>query len=56
MPQCRDASDQMFVELAAVGKADLLVTWGRDLLLLAPAFGRRIVTAEAFLVSLETGP
>ena len=53
LPQCRDANDQMFIELAAVGKADLLVTGDRDLLVLAPAFRRRIVTAEAFLASLK---
>ena len=56
LPQCRDANDQMFIELAAVGKADFLVTGDKDLLLLVPSFGRRIVTAEAFLVSLEAGP
>ena len=26
LPQCRDANDQMFIELAAVGKSDFLVT------------------------------
>ena len=53
LPQCRDANDQMFIELAAVGKADLLVTGDKDLLVLAPTFGRQIVTAEAFLASLK---
>lgn len=52
LPQCRDANDQMFIELAAVGKADLLVTGDKDLLVLAPEFSRRIVTADAFLGSL----
>ena len=55
LPQCRDASDQMFIELAAVGEADLLVTADQDLLVLAPSFRRRIVTAEEFLASLEAG-
>ena len=52
LPQCRDAGDQMFIELAAVGKADLLVTGDKDLLVLAPQSGGRIVTAEAFLERL----
>ena len=54
LPQCRDANDQMFIELAAVGKADFLVTGDRDLLVLAPAFNRRIVTAEVFLAEFAT--
>ena len=53
LPQCRDANDQMFLELAAVGKADFLVTGDKDLLVLASAFGRRIVTADVFLDRLD---
>ncbi|CAN5307519.1 putative toxin-antitoxin system toxin component, PIN family [soil metagenome] len=53
LPQCRDANDQMFIELAAVSKADFLVTGDKDLLVLAPDFGGRIVTAEAFLADLS---
>ena len=53
LPQCRDANDQMFIELAAVGKANFLVTGDQDLLVLAPAFSRRIVTAEVFLTTLN---
>ena len=49
LPQCRDANDQMFIELAAVGKADFLVTGDKDLLVLVADFGGRIVAAEAFL-------
>jgi len=52
LPQCRDVNDQMFIELAAVGKADWLVTGDKDLLVLAPAFGQRIVTAEVLLATL----
>lgn len=52
LPQCRDANDQMFIELAAVGKANFLVTGDKDLLVLAQEFGGRIVTAEAFLADL----
>ena len=53
LPQCRDANDQMFIELAAVGKADFLVIGDQDSLVLAPAFNRRIVTAEVFLITLN---
>ena len=53
LPQCRDVNDQMFIELAAVGKADFLVTGDKDLLVMAPEFGRRIVTAEVFVAMLE---
>ncbi len=49
LPICRDVHDQPFLELAAVGKADFLVTGDRDLLVLAPEFSRAIVTAEEFL-------
>ncbi len=55
LPLCRDTNDQMFIELAAVGKADWLVTGDKDLLVLAPEFNRPIVTAEAFLVRLDEG-
>ena len=43
----------MFIELAAVGKADFLVTGDKDLLALAPELGPQIVTADAFLASLR---
>jgi putative PIN family toxin of toxin-antitoxin system len=49
LPRCRDPNDQMFLELAAAGKADWLVSGDKDLLALAPEFGSRILTAEAFL-------
>jgi uncharacterized protein len=53
LPQCRDAGDQMFIELAAIGKADFLVTGNKDLLALAPEFNRHIVTVDAFLDHLD---
>lgn len=31
-PQCSDTNDQMFVDLAVQGQADILVTWDRVLL------------------------
>ena len=49
LPQCRDPNDQMFIELAAIGSAEFLVSSDKDLLVLAPEFGQRIVTVEAFL-------
>jgi uncharacterized protein len=52
LPRCRDVNDQMFIELAAVGKADFLVTEDKDLLVMTAEFGQRIVTAEAFLATL----
>jgi uncharacterized protein len=55
LPRCRDVNDQMFIELAAVGKADFLVTGDKDLLVMATEFGGRIVTAEVFVESLGSG-
>lgn len=53
LPMCRDAHDQMFIELAAAGKADFLVTEDQNLLVLASVFNRRIVTAEVLLIRLN---
>ena len=55
LPQCREPNDQMFIELAAVGKADFLVTGDNDLLVMAPAFKGRLVTADSFLAALAKG-
>ena len=49
------ANDQMFIELAAVGKADFLVTGDKDLLVLAAEFGGRIVTVDVFLGGFGAG-
>lgn len=35
LPQCRDQNDQMFIELATIGKADVLVSGDDDLLVIA---------------------
>ncbi len=35
LPSCRDADDQIFVELAFAGKADMLITGDADLLAMA---------------------
>ena len=55
LPLCRNANDQMFIELAAVGKADWLVTGDKDFLVLAPEFNRPIVSAEELLAQLDAG-
>ena len=52
LPRCRDPKDQMFLELAACAKADFLVSGDKDLLALAPAFKRSIVSADVFLQRL----
>lgn len=58
LPRCRDADDQKFMEVAARGGADLLVTRDRELLKLARS--RRhpapfaIVTPEQAIAKLAT--
>ena len=52
LPQCRDIHDQAFLELAAAGKTDFLVTGDKDLLALAAEFSRSIVKAEVFVERL----
>jgi putative PIN family toxin of toxin-antitoxin system len=52
-PLCRDPFDQPFLQLAIAGKAQFLVTGDADLLILAPEFSPRIVTAAHLLESLE---
>ena len=46
---CRDPKDNMILELAVSGRADVIVTGDQDLLVLDPFQGIRIVTPEAFL-------
>jgi putative PIN family toxin of toxin-antitoxin system len=45
---CRDPHDQLFLDLAHAGKADLLVTGDQDLLVLAGRTLFSIETAEAY--------
>ena len=42
-PQCRDASDQMFIELAIAGEVDILFTRDPDLLTMDPGPTFRIL-------------
>jgi putative PIN family toxin of toxin-antitoxin system len=52
-PVCRDPFDQPSLQLAIGGKAQYLVTGDADLLVLAPDFSPRIVTAAHLLETLE---
>ena len=53
LPACRDPFDQPFLELAAAGKADALVSGDRDLLALSGATRFAILTPAAFLEQLR---
>lgn len=47
--ECRDVRDNKFLELAADGKADYLISGDEDLLVLNPFRGIPILTARDFL-------
>lgn len=46
---CRDIKDNMFLELAVEGKADLIITGDSDLLILNPFRGIPIITPKDFI-------
>jgi putative PIN family toxin of toxin-antitoxin system len=46
LPACRDEKDQVFLALAQVGRAEVLVTGDADLLAMRGAFPGLIVTAD----------
>jgi len=48
LPLCRDAKDQVFLVLAHVGHAHVLVTGDDDLLAMHEVFSGRILTPEAW--------
>jgi len=48
LPRCRDTKDQMFIELASAGKADVLITGDADLLSMADACPFSIETPANF--------
>jgi len=52
-PDCRDKHDLPFLQLAAAGKADYLVSGDQDLRSLAGHFCCPIITAEQFLKTLK---
>lgn len=56
LPDCRDPSDIPFLVLAAVGKADVLVTGDHDLLDLADDLAFRVMTPAALLTLLGLAP
>ena len=56
VPECRDPRDRMFLELAAAGQADALVSGDGDLLELAPVFAIPIITPGALRARLELPP
>jgi uncharacterized protein len=51
LPHCRDRDDQKFLELAAAGRANALVTGDRDLLTLKGKTAFAIVSVAEFLIS-----
>ena len=52
VPECRDPFDVMFLELAVVGKAKVLVTGDHDLLALAGQTNFSIHTLDTFLATI----
>lgn len=52
-PSCRDPWDLAFLQLAASGKADYLITGDDDLLSLRDRFNRPIINAAKFLDLVE---
>jgi putative PIN family toxin of toxin-antitoxin system len=50
---CRDPKDDKFLEVAATGKADVVVSGDEDLLTLHPFAGIPIVVPSAFLRMLD---
>ena len=59
VPECRDPMDVPFLQLAATGQAQRLVSGDKDLLVLAHAFhlatGCRIITMSALLSEIAAG-
>ena len=52
VPECRDPFDVMFLELALIGKAKILVSGDRDLLALAGQTNFSIHTLDTFLAAI----
>lgn len=53
---CRDPHDDKFLEVAAHGRADFIVTGDQDLLILNPFQGIAIVAPAEFLAHLTEAP
>lgn len=52
--ECRDPKDDKILELALNGQAEYIVSGDKDLLVLNPFRGVKIVMAEAFLKAVDT--
>jgi putative PIN family toxin of toxin-antitoxin system len=52
--ECRDPKDDKILELALNGRAEYIVSGDKDLLVLNPFRGVKIVTAEEFLKEIES--
>jgi putative PIN family toxin of toxin-antitoxin system len=52
---CRDPDDDMVLETAMSGRANCVVTGDKDLLVLDPFRGIRILTPAAFLEAVQAG-
>ena len=48
--ECRDPKDNKFLELAVAGNADCIVTGDKDLLVLNPFRGIKIISPSDFLI------
>ncbi len=46
---CRDPKDNMYLEIAIAGKADLIITGDSDLLVLHPFCNIPVITPKMFL-------
>lgn len=53
---CRDPEDDKFLEAAVNGRADVIVSGDRDLVVLHPFAGIAIVTPADYLAGLEQAP
>lgn len=50
--ECRDPKDDKFLELAANGKAEYIITGDQDLLVLNPFRNTKIITAKDFITTI----
>jgi uncharacterized protein len=51
--ECRDPKDNKVLELALNGEAQYIISGDRDLLILHPFYDVMVITAEAFLKTIE---
>jgi hypothetical protein len=48
--ECRDPKDNKFLELAVAGNADCVITGDKDLLILNPFRGIKIISPRDFII------